>query len=328
MLYTVAISIINAGIHGIYYPVSQDYPLRGIHTMLRKKLASREVLQFKRSDIWRIILCICAGILMSVNLRTFVYTGNLLPGGFAGLTLLLQAIFHKFLGITVPYGVIYFLMNSVPIVIAFKFIGKKFTLYSCITILLVTFLTDIIPVYAITYDVLLISIFGGLINGFAITLCLKADATTGGTDFIAIAISERFGIDSFNYILFFNAIILTIDGYIFGWDKALYSIIFQFSSTQVIHILYKRYKKNTLLIVTQKPKEIADMIYELTGHGATDIEAYGSYQNADRTIVYSVVSSDELRTVVSEILDIDPDAFLNVIKTEQLSGKFHLHPND
>ena len=153
-------------------------------------------------------------------------------------------------------------MNSVPIVIAFKFIGKKFTLYSCITILLVTFLTDIIPVYAITYDVLLISIFGGLINGFAITLCLKADATTGGTDFIAIAISERFGIDSFNYILFFNAIILTIDGYIFGWDKALYSIIFQFSSTQVIHILYKRYKKNTLLIVTQKPKEIADMIYE------------------------------------------------------------------
>lgn len=296
--------------------------------MLRKKLASREVFQFKKSDIWRILLCIFAGVLMSVNLRTFVYTGDLLPGGFAGLTLLLQAIFQKFFGITVPYGIIYFLMNSVPIVISFKFIGKKFTTFSCITILLVTFLTDIIPVHAITYDVLLISIFGGLINGFAISMCLRADATTGGTDFIAIAISERFGIDSFNYILIFNAIVLTIDGFIFGWDKALYSIIFQFSSTQVIHILYKRYKKNTLLIVTQSPKEVADMIYELTGHGATDIDAYGSYQNADRTIVYSVVSSDELRTVVAEILNIDPGAFVNVIKTEQVNGNFYLHPNN
>ena len=296
--------------------------------MLRKKLASREVFQFKRSDIWRIILCICAGILLTVTASTEVYTGDLLPGGLAGLTLLLQAIFLKFFGITVPYGVIYFLMNSVPIVISFKFIGKKFTTYSCITILLVTFLTDIIPVHAITYDVLLISIFGGLINGFAISMCLKADATTGGTDFIAIAISERFGIDSFNYILLFNAMVLTIDGFIFGWDKALYSIIFQFSSTQVIHILYKRYKKNTLLIVTQSPKEVADMIYELTGHGATDIEAYGSYQNADRTIVYSVVSSDELRTVVAEILNIDPGAFINVIKTEQVNGNFYLHPNN
>ena len=296
--------------------------------MLRKKLASREVFQFKKSDIWRIILCIYPGVLMSVNLRTFVYTGDLLPGGFAGLTLLLQAIFQKFFGIAVPYGVIYFLMNSVPIVISFKFIGKKFTTFSCITILLVTFLTDIIPVHAITYDVLLISIFGGLINGFAISLCLRADATTGGTDFIAIAISERFGVDSFNYILAFNAIVLTIDGFIFGWDKALYSIIFQFSSTQVIHILYKRYKKNTLLIVTQNPKEVADMIYDLTGHGATDIEAYGSYQNADRTIVYSVVSSDELRTVVAEILNIDPGAFINVIKTEQVNGNFYLHPNN
>ena len=296
--------------------------------MLRKKLASREVFQFKKSDIWRILLCIFAGVLMSVNLRTFVYTGDLLPGGFAGLTLLLQAIFQKFFGIAVPYGIIYFLMNSVPIVISFKFIGKKFTTFSCITILLVTFLTDIIPVHAITYDVLLISIFGGLINGFAISMCLRADATTGGTDFIAIAISERFGIDSFNYILAFNAIVLTIDGFIFGWDKALYSIIFQFSSTQVIHILYKRYKKNTLLIVTQSPKEVADMIYDLTGHGATDIDAYGSYQNADRTIVYSVVSSDELRTVVAEILNIDPGAFVNVIKTEQVNGNFYLHPNN
>jgi uncharacterized membrane-anchored protein YitT (DUF2179 family) len=66
----------------------------------------------------------------------------------------------------------------------------------------------------------------------------------------------------------------------------------------------------------------------ITNHDATLFKGIGCYKGVERNMLYSVVSSDELRTVVSEILDIDPDAFLNVIKTEQLSGKFHLHPND
>ena len=91
-------------------------------------------------------------------------------------------------------------------------------------------LTDILPGYAITYDTLLISIFGGLINGLVISLCLAVNATTGGTDFIAIFLSDRKGIDSWNMILGLNVVILAIAGVLFGWDKALYSIIFQYTS--------------------------------------------------------------------------------------------------
>ena len=265
---------------------------------------------------------------MSVNLRTFVKAGNLLPGGFAGLSLLIQNIFSFFFHRELPYGPIYILLNSFPIILAYKKIGKKFTIYSCITIVTITLLTDIIPIHAFTYDILLISIFGGLINGFAITLCLSADATSGGTDFIAIYLSEKFGIDSFNYILGLNAVMLICDGYLFGWNKALYSIIFQFSSTQVIHILYKRYKKNTLLIITEHPRRVTERIYQITNHGATDIHAYGAYELDKRTIVYSVVSSDEIKRVTAEILKIDPHAFINILKTEQLEGNFHMHPND
>lgn len=86
-------------------------------------------------------------------------------------------------------------------------------------------LTDIVPSFPMTQDILLISIFGGLINALAISLCLFANATSGGTDFIAIFLSEKYGIDSWNYIFAGNVVILGIAGALFGWDKALYSII-------------------------------------------------------------------------------------------------------
>ena len=112
--------------------------------------------------------------------------------------------------------------------------GKKFTLYSCQCIVLVSIFTDLVPTIPITEDLLLICVFGGLITGFAVSLCLRARATSGGTDFIAIALSERKNIDAWNYILAGNAVMLTVAGLLFGWERALYSIIFQFTSTQTV----------------------------------------------------------------------------------------------
>ena len=156
----------------------------------------------------------------------------------------------------------------------------------------------------------------------------QTDATSGGTDFIAIFLSEKYGIDAWNYILIGNAVILIVAGALFGWDKALYSIIFQFTSTQIIHGWYKRYHKNTLLIITDSPEEVIRIIYEQSGHGATIINSIGSHNKQERTLVYSVVSSDEVKKLVSYLKEADEDIFINVIKTEQLNGNFYLKPND
>lgn len=138
------------------------------------------------------ILVICfASFLMALNIKSFVRTGGLYPGGATGLALLIQRAADMFLHITIPYTIVNILLNAIPVYIGFRFIGKKFTMYSCLMIVLTSVLTDIIPGYAITYDTLLISIFGGLINGFVIGLCLHMNATTGGTDFIAIYLSEK-----------------------------------------------------------------------------------------------------------------------------------------
>ena len=93
----------------------------------------------------------------------------------------------------IPYTLINVILNAIPVFIGLKFIGVKFTMSSCVVIVLSSILTDLIPSQPITYDPLLISIFGGLINGFVVSLCLIGNTSSGGTDFIAIYFSEKNG---------------------------------------------------------------------------------------------------------------------------------------
>ena len=275
------------------------------------------------------ILVICfASFLMALNIKSLVRPGGLYPGGATGLALLIQRAADMFLHITIPYTIVNILLNAIPVYIGFRFIGKKFTMYSCLMIVLTSVLTDIIPGYAITYDTLLISIFGGLINGFVIGLCLHMNATTGGTDFIAIYLSEKKEIDSWNVVLGINVVILAAAGVLFGWDKALYSIIFQYTSTQVVHILYRKYQHETLFIVTNKATEVYEVISKMSNHGATIMEGEGSYEHQERKIVYSVVSSAQSKSIIREVKKADPHAFVNAIKTEQIAGRFYQKPNE
>ena len=152
-------------------------------------------------ELRRIGVIIIAALLMAANIRTLVHTGGLYPGGATGLTILILRIGESFFGIHLHYTFINIILNAIPIYIGFRFIGHKFTIYSCLMILLTGIFTDLIPSYVITEDILLISIFGGIINGLAICLCLLVDATSGGTDFIAIYMSEKKHRDSWNISL-------------------------------------------------------------------------------------------------------------------------------
>lgn len=264
-----------------------------------------------------------AALIMAININTFVDTAGLYPGGVAGLTILIQRFISDMFHFMPPFTVINLLLNAIPVYIGFRYIGKNFTLYSCLMIILNSLFTDLLPSHIITEDILLISIFGGLIQGASIALCLNAGTTSGGTDFISIFLSERRGVDSFSIILLFNALVLCIAGFLFGWDKALYSIIFQYASTAVIRVLYKKFQQSTLFIVTTKPVAVCNAIYNISQHGATILEGKGSYEHCERNVVYSVVSAAESKKVIRVIRQADPEAFINEMKTQKLSGRFY-----
>lgn len=279
-------------------------------------------------QVFRIFIVFFASILYAWNLRCFAKTAGLFPGGFSGVSLLLQEIGLTFFHIDIPYTFFNVALNIFPIYIGFRFLGKKFTWYSILTIFLSSIFVDLLPAYVFTQDVLLISVFGGLLNGFAICLCLNVGTTTGGTDFISIYLSSQKGIDAWNYILLGNVIILAIAGALFGWSIALYSIIYQFCSTQVIQMLYKRYKKETLFIISDKSNEIYHAIRETTNHDATLFQGIGCYEEKEKTLIYSVINTEAKRQLIPMIRSIDPHAFINIVKTEELEGRFHNTPND
>ena len=279
-------------------------------------------------QVFRIFIVFFASILYAWNLRCFAKTAGLFPGGFSGVSLLLQKIGLTFFHIDIPYTFFNVVLNIFPIYIGFRFLGKKFTWYSILTIFLSSIFVDLLPAYVFTQDVLLISVFGGLLNGFAICLCLNVGTTTGGTDFISIYLSSQKGIDAWNYILLGNVIILAIAGALFGWSIALYSIIYQFCSTQVIQMLNKRYKKETLFIISDKSNEIYHAIRETTNHDATLFQGIGCYEEKEKTLIYSVINTEAKRQLIPMIRSIDPHASINIVKTEELEGRFHNTPND
>lgn len=286
-----------------------------------------------RDQAWNIFLRLLAilayAIIVAINYKSFVQAGDLFPGGFTGITRLLQRCAVKYWGKELPFAPINLLLNAVPAAISYKLIGKKFTLYSCLAIVLASVFTDMVPAMPITEDVLLICVFGGLINGFAISLCLQVRVTGGGTDFIAVVLSERKKIDAWNYILAGNVVMLMVAGLLFGWDKALYSIIFQFTTTQVIRMMDPDGRRVTLFIVTGRESAggVCAQIQD-TNHSATLIEGVGLYNGSPCVMIYSVVTSSQLRQLTRKVRQTDPNAFINVIRTEKLKGNFYRPPRD
>lgn len=275
-----------------------------------------------KKEILKIMVMIVGSTIMALNINSFVHFGNIVPGGFTGITVLIQKLFSTFFDIAIPFSIIYLPLNLVPAAICYKFIGKRFAVYSVASIFITSVIVDFVPQIMLTNEALLSSIFGGIVNGFAISLCLLAGASTGGTDFISLLMSKKYGKDTFNYVLFGNSIILIVAGSIYSWDMVMYSIIYQYISTQVLHTLYRRYQRLTLFIITEKPEKVYEQIRDCTNHGATLFKGLGLYHKKERSMVYSVVSSDELPLVMRKINEIDKDAFIDIIRTERVSGKF------
>lgn len=275
-----------------------------------------------------ILLLTIASFIMAININTFITYGDLFPGGFTGLTVLIQRIGAKYFSVSIPFSLINIPLNLSAAYLGFKYIGKKFTAYSLYVILLSSIFTDLLPKFAVTYDILLITLFGAVVQALGMGLCLRANACSGGTDFISLYLSEMRGIDAWNYIFAFNVCVYTVAGILFGFDKAMYSVIYQFAITQILMIINKRYQKHTMWIITEDPDDVYLAIHDTTNHGATLIKGKGFYQGKEQNLVYSVINSDEVNRLTKIILDIDPHAFINVTKTDNVYGNFYNRPKE
>lgn len=282
---------------------------------------------FKRVSTY-IPWVILSAVIQSIAMSSFSVPGNMYPSGINGFARLTSDILFDKFDINVKYTIIYFAINLILAIIVYRNIGKMFTFLSLLQTALVSVLSTFFkPMFGLE-DLMLISIFGGVINGFASSLALSHNASTGGLDFVTIYFSNKYKRSMWNITFGFNAVLIISTGIIYGWPRALYSMIFQFVTIQVINKMHKRYTSQTVTIITNKPDDVSNEIFKTIRHGITEVHAMGAYRKTDTTMLYTVINSYQTDDVVKAILRIDEKAFINIQDTKLVIGNYYQKPLD
>ena len=283
--------------------------------------------KIKKRDLISFTCVFCSSLIMAATTKTFVRPAHLLSGGFMGIALLVDMIADLF-GKSIPTAFTLVVLNVPVALICAKKISKRFVFFSLSQVFLTSFLLQIIPNYPLFDEQVLNVVFGGYIWGMSIVLALKAGASSGGTDFIALYFANKNGREIWMQVFAFNAMILCVFGVVFGFDKAGYSILFQFISTKTISTFHTRYKRVMLHIYTVKKDEVVDTYLEKFHHGITALDGYGGYSHHPVSYLTAIVSSYEVGDVLEALKETDPKIIVSVTKVENFIGRFYNKPLD
>lgn len=254
--------------------------------------------------------------------KVFIQPANLLSSGFTGVAILIEKITSTYFHFSFSTSLGMIVLNVPVAILCYKSISPRFTFFSLLEVFLASFFLKIIHFPPFFDDTLLNVIFGGTLYGLMTAGVLKMNASTGGTDFVALYISNKKGKSIWSYVFIFNSIILLIFGFMFGWIHAGYSILFQFISTKTIDSFYHRYERDNITNNNKKTKEIVEAYIQYYRHGISCVEAIGGYSKQPMNLLHTVVSSYEVQDIIDLMKDVDPDLIVNVIKTENFYGGF------
>lgn len=294
--------------------------------MILEQFLSPQGIRDKRMRfVASLLMIVASSLLQTYVIQTFMDPCDLLSSGFTGVAILLNRIaglagfdFSTSLGIL--------LLNIPAAMFCAGKISKRFVFLSCVQFTLTSLFLEVLHFPPLFDEMILNVIFGGFLYGFVSVIALKADGSTGGTDFIAMYVSERFHRGIWEYVFAFNVLILLIFGSMFGWAAAGYSILFQLISTQTISRYYHRYSQILVEITTKDPEQVAKQFKTYFRHGMTVIPAYGAYSHSNFFLCKSIVSSYEEREVIERIREVDPECITYTHKVDHFYGRFYRRP--
>lgn len=294
--------------------------------MILEQFLSPQGIRDKRMRfVASLLMIVASSLLQTYVIQTFMDPCDLLSSGFTGVAILLNRIaglagfdFSTSLGIL--------LLNIPAAMFCAGKISKRFVFLSCVQFTLTSLFLEVLHFPPLFDEMILNVIFGGFLYGFVSVIALKADGSTGGTDFIAMYVSERFHRGIWEYVFAFNVLILLIFGSMFGWAAAGYSILFQLISTQTISRYYHRYSQILVEITTKDPEQVARQFKTYFRHGMTVIPAYGAYSQSNFFLCKSIVSSYEEREVIERIREVDPECITYTHKVDHFYGRFYRRP--
>src|SRR5690606_28983373 len=266
------------------------------------------------------IIVLVGAFLNAIALNFFLIPANVYASGVTGAAQLISNVLTDFTPIQLSTGILVFLLNIAVIILGWMKVGKSFTLYSFVSVLFMTIFLEFLPIKTQTADILLYAVFGGVISAIGIGITLKVGASTGGLDIVAMVLSRMNDKPVGIYIFIINGIIVVSAGALYGWDKALYTLVSLYVSTRVIDAIHTRHQKLTVMIVTKKSPELKKAIHSRLVRGITVLPAKGAFSNENKDMMMIVLPRYDFFEVEHIIKEVDPHAFTNIVQTIAVFG--------
>lgn len=270
-----------------------------------------------KSFLRKLVFLTLGAMIAGFSLETFLVPNNIIDGGVVGISIILSYLTKINLGLLV------FVINIPFFLLAFSKIGKKFVIQTFYAVGMLSLSINFFSVHKLftTQDLLLCTVFGGIILGFGVGLVLKNEGSLDGTEIMSLVLSKRFGFSVGELIMTFNIFIYMAAGFVFDWDRAMYAIMTYFIAFKVIDIVLEGFNSSkSVRIISEKAHEIGQELLEQLGLGVTYLNGIGAYSGTEKTIIYCVVSRLEMARVKEILSQTDPNAFMSVVDVHESYG--------
>ncbi|WP_226537255.1 YitT family protein [Fictibacillus halophilus] len=264
----------------------------------------------------RTILITFGAILMAVGLEIFLVPNNVIDGGIAGISIMASHLSGLSLGIFL------FALNLPFIFIGYKQIGKTFAISTLYGIIILSVATTLLhPVPPFTDDLLLATVFGGIFIGVGIGMVIRSGGSLDGTEILAILSNSKLPFSVGEIIMFFNIFILGAAGFVFTWDRAMYSLIAYFIAYKTIDLTITGLEESkSAWIISENHKDIGDAILHRLGRGVTYLKGEGAYTGDEKGVVFCVITRLEEAKLKDIVDEFDTSAFLAIADIAEVKG--------
>jgi uncharacterized membrane-anchored protein YitT (DUF2179 family) len=281
--------------------------------------------KFKLLFSWKVVrayaFILVGAFIQGLAMRLFMVPGNLVSGGISGAAQLINH-YTRF-----PIGVMVLLGNAPLFILGWRYLGgSRFALRTAVAVVAFSLFTDVliwfIPAGGVTNDVVLNTLYGGLLQGVGLGLVYRGQGTSGGSDILGRVLNHRLGISISQSYLITDSIVVLSAGFVFGWTMALYSLVLLYVSGLAAETSSEGSDVfRTALIVTNRSQEVSQAIMDTLERGVTILSGKGAYTGADRPVLYCVVTRSEVNQLKALVGEADPQAFMVIGQAHEALGE-------
>ena len=254
-------------------------------------------------------------ILTGFGLACFLSPNNIIDGGIIGVSMIASSLTKINLGLLIV------LFNIPFILMAWKKMGTRFVFQTFYANVILAFSLNYFHTFKVTGDLLLATVFGGIILGVGVGTILKNSASLDGTEMLSLIVSKKFGFSVGEFILFINVFIYAVAGMVFGWESAMYSVLTYFIVSKVIDSVMEGFNSSkSVRIISDNAGIIGDKLIEKLDISITYLQGIGGYTGQDKDLIYCVISRLELPKMLEIVKEIDPKAFVSVVDVHEVYG--------